>query len=1053
MTGRMPSPLLCAGVCFTSDSSCCAEDRSILLSPYPSTSRFLVAICSIVTLSLFAVETCPALQPDTRLTQYAHRIWRIGDNGLLGTPQSITQTTDGYIWVATSNGIFRFDGEHFIQWVPSIGLPLPSSSTWYSFGARDGSLYVGTDRGLVRILKGRAYRYPGSPRWPGPFVQDAQGNVWMGVSGAHSDPNAICKVGSSSLQCFGARNGFSCTRGLSNTIGPDGSIWIGGDEGICRWNPESPSHSAPVLTFRRPIGLRPITSMATGADGELWAGTRTQGNGSGLLHCSAGKWTTYVTPAVDGRKLSVSALLGEQKGTLWIGTTDSGLYRLANGHLEHFDTLNGLSDHNVLSIFEDHEGGVWVVTPTGIDFFRDYSVLSFTSSEGSRADHANAVTTDREGSVYLGSSGLMRLHGFELTPLRDAYGLPIKNVQFLFTDSRGNVWSGADNGLTIFGADHKTTEVQGYGSSPGTYIDYITEDVQHDIWAAIENLRSRRPLLLRIRNARVIGQSDVSSVLGNQVINALAPNSGGGLWLGGSVHGLYRFRDGRAEKVSADGFDDRVENLMSEPDGSLWLVTPHGFLRYAEGRMQKLTVENGLPCEDGVNIQEDAHGDIWFYMHCGIARVSDSDLAAWWADPKTQVHPDVFDAICGARPNLSNGSPARTPDGDLWSANDYAFQVIKSRRLPFNPVPPPVVIERIVVDGQEFVPRHDLELPIRPNEIQIAYAGLSYLIPDLVQFRYRLQGQDTKWIDAGNRRAAFFTNLAPGHYVFQVIACNNDGVWNLEGARFAFTIRPAWYQTLLFRILALLLAIAILILSYLYRLRRFAATLKVHFDARLQERTRLARDLHDTLLQTIQGSKMVADDARAHVNDLVSTTRALDRLSDWLDRASIEGRAALEALRMSSLDSSDLSESLRQIAEDCAPRGTIAIEVSVTGRVRELHPIARDEVYRIAYEAIRNACAHSKCTKLKIDLIYRRNFTLTIRDNGRGIDDVVLLSGRTGHFGLIGMRERAAATGGKLTISSSEKHGTVVSVLVPGRVMYESGGRKPKFGLRDFLGF
>ena len=245
------------------------------------------------------------------------------------------------------------------------------------------------------------------------------------------------------------------------------------------------------------------------------------------------------------------------------------------------------------------------------------------------------------------------------------------------------------------------------------------------------------------------------------------------------------------------------------------------------------------------------------------------------------------------------------------------------------------------------------------RQIELDYAALSYVIPERVHFRYRLDGHDSDWTEVGRRRQAFYNDLQPGHYVFHVTACNNDGVCNWRGTELAFTVPPAWFQTLWFRALVALLFVAIVFLAYVYRLRRFAKSLRQRFDERLQERTRLARDLHDTLLQTIQGSKMVADNAREHLDDTRLTSRALDRLSEWLDRASIEGRAALEALRSSSVEANDLVGALHRLADDCIVGARMAVSISTMGAIREMHPIARDEVYRIADEAIRNACAHS----------------------------------------------------------------------------------------------
>jgi signal transduction histidine kinase len=343
----------------------------------------------------------------------------------------------------------------------------------------------------------------------------------------------------------------------------------------------------------------------------------------------------------------------------------------------------------------------------------------------------------------------------------------------------------------------------------------------------------------------------------------------------------------------------------------------------------------------------------------------------------------------------------------------------------------------VSADGKEFALDHKLRLPPNTREVQIDYSGLSFLIPEQVRFRYLLHGHDKKWVDAGARRQAFYNDLSPGRYVFQVTACNNDGLWNEQGAAIVFDIAPAWYQTILFRLLAVFLGTVLAVAAYFLRLSRYAASLKIRFDERLEERTRLARDLHDTLLQTIQGSKLVADNARENMDNPQTTVRALDRLSEWLERAISEGREALEALRSTAAESDSLTAALRQAVDDCAFNLDLKATISTHGMDRELHPIARDEIYRISYEAIRNACAHSGATKIDIDLHYkRRSLQLDIHDNGRGIDPTFQQAGKTGHFGLTGMRERALSLGGTLNILSTVNVGTTVSLRLPGNAVY-----------------
>ena len=1011
-----------------------------------------VQVCrKLAPLVILLLAVAPAklrpLELTTRLTQFAHRSWRTGDDGLMGTPQGIAQTTDGYIWISTENGLFRFDGMRFSKWTPLTGESLPSLSLWHLLGSRDGSLYVGSDRGLARIRGGHVYSYPESPRWPGPMVEDREGGIWTGISGAQSNPSALCKVGEKRLSCFGENEGFACIRGTSNTTSPDGFLWVGSAEGICRWKPGTRPDAELIPALARRRSLNWITSLASTSNGELWAGSKQSGPGAGLLRRTNGQWIPYVMPGLDGSRLSVSTLLPEENGSLWIGTADSGLYRIADGRLDHFGVGDGLTDRNVLSIFEDHEQGIWIVTPKGIDHFRDYAVLSFTSSEGSFADHANAVATDRGGSVYLGSRTLARLSGMSLTQLRDSKGRLLEDVQILFTDSRDNVWISAGDRLLVMRNERIASGVSGFRSGKGEYLSYVTEDVTHNVWVSVADRRSRKSRLIRIRNYRVVEQFNFSPVFGKQVPNALAPNPAGGIWVGGSGDGLFWFHNGQLERVVAGGFKDRVENLMEDSDGALWIVTQRGFIRYFEGQAKSLTAEYGMPCDSGVNILDDGRGFKWFYLHCGIVSISDSDLATWWQNSDERVHGRVFDALEGARPNLSNGNPAQTPDGKIWSASDYDFQVIDPHHLPFNKIPPPVKVERLVVDGSSISLRQDVQLPVHIRQIELDYTALSYVIPERVHFRYRLDGYDSGWTAAGRRRQAFYNDLAPGHYVFHVTAANNDGVWNRRGTELAFTVPPAWFQTLGFRALAAISFSAAVFLAYVYRLRRFATSLKQRFDERLQERTRLARDLHDTLLQTIQGSKMVADNAREHLDNPRVTGRALDRLSEWLDRASIEGRAALDALRSSSVEANDLVGALHRVADDCIIGARMTVSVSTVGAIREMHPIARDEVYRIAYEAIRNACAHSGARDLWVELEYKRRFQVTVRDNGCGVDEEVLRCGKAGHFGLAGMRERALSVGGVFNISSSSHAGTVVSVVIPGQAIY----RKTSRGVRDRL--
>jgi signal transduction histidine kinase len=382
------------------------------------------------------------------------------------------------------------------------------------------------------------------------------------------------------------------------------------------------------------------------------------------------------------------------------------------------------------------------------------------------------------------------------------------------------------------------------------------------------------------------------------------------------------------------------------------------------------------------------------------------------------------------------GAAARSPDGRLWFANGVALQMIDPGHLTGNVLPPPVHVEQVVADRKNFSPRKDLRLPPLTRDLEIDYTALSFVVPQKVRFRYILEGRDAAWQEPGTRRQAFYSDLRAGRYRFRVIACNNDGVWNDVGATLDFIVTPAWYQTNWFRILCVVSGIVILMALHKLRLRQIARTISSRFDERLAERTRMARDLHDTLLQTLQGSKLVADGALKPSTDAIRMRRALEQLSLWLGRATQEGRAALNSLRMGTTQTNDLAEAFRRVTENGLIPNSMAVTFSVVGDAREMHPIVRDEIYRIGYEAIRNASAHSSASRLEVELRYTSDLALRVSDNGTGIDPAIADAGRDGHFGLQGMRERAARISGKLTIVSSANSGTEIELTVPGGIIF-----------------
>jgi signal transduction histidine kinase len=507
----------------------------------------------------------------------------------------------------------------------------------------------------------------------------------------------------------------------------------------------------------------------------------------------------------------------------------------------------------------------------------------------------------------------------------------------------------------------------------------------------------------------------------------------------GLVQGdLARYRDGKIETFTfGDHPHARVIAITAASDGSILGATDFGVIEWKNGKQQILTIRNGLPCNSVTDLIFDNADNLWLYSHCGLIEIPKEQVQLWWEHPESQLKMKVFDTLDGMQPGLGHfNTSARTPDGRLWFANGNVLQEIDPAHIPANTLAPPVDISALVADRKAYKLEPETRLPALTRDLEIDYAALSYVAPQKVRFRYKLEGKDHEWQEPGSRRQAFYNDLRPGRYRFHVVACNNDGVWNDAGATLNFTVAPAWFQTFWFRFLLVAAALLIIWGIYRFRVRQIARAMSARFDERLAERTRMVRELHDTFLQTIQGSKLVADDALEHAGDSVRTRHALEQLSQFLSQATQEGRAALHSLRASTTETNDLAAAFRRALEDCRRGMFMETGLSVTGEVREMHPVVRDEVYRIGYEAIHNACVHSAGSRVNVALAYGQDLSLEIYDNGVGIDSAITETGRNGHFGLQGMRERAARIGARLTMVSSSNSGTEVKLIVPGSVVF-----------------
>jgi signal transduction histidine kinase len=485
-----------------------------------------------------------------------------------------------------------------------------------------------------------------------------------------------------------------------------------------------------------------------------------------------------------------------------------------------------------------------------------------------------------------------------------------------------------------------------------------------------------------------------------------------------------------------------------------------------KGRVATLNSKNGLPC-DTVNSAIEDNNSIWLYMACGLVRVARPELDAWAADSKRKIQVRVFDSSDGVRSHAtpSGHSPrmAKTADGKIWFLPLDGVSVIDPRHLSVNNLPPPVHVEQITADRKTYWQNlfgdaaSQVRLPPRVRDLEIDYTALSFVAPEKVQFRYKLDGRDRDWQDAGTRRQAYYTDLAPGDYHFHVAACNNSGVWNMAGDTLDFYITPAYYQTLWFRFACAAAFLALLWALYRYRLHQVAQEFNRTLDARVGERTRIARELHDTLLQSFHGMLLRFQTAQNLLPERPAEARKmLESAIEQAAQAITEGRDAVQGLRQSTVETNDLALALKTLGEELSAAGgngkSAAFFVDVEGVTRNLHPILRDEIYRVAGEALRNAARHAQARKIEVEIHYDdRELRLRVRDDGKGIDPKVLKDeGREGHFGLRGMRERIELVGGQLDVWSEPNTGTEIEFRIPASIAYATSA--PKQGRSWFRG-
>jgi len=977
-----------------------------------------------------------ALDPSRTLTQYGHTAWRIQDGYFLSSPRAIAQTKDGQLWIGGEGGLLRFDGVQFSPWKAPDGQPLPDVRIISLLGASDGSLWIGTMSGLARSKDGQLVTYTKLGTFLA-IAEDSHGTIWAGhIRDINLPP--LCRFQGNDFKCFAVSDrplpGVPVVTAL--TVDQLGDLWVGIPGGVCRLH-EAPAECHMIPSPSPGMEGLGVGALAIDSDNVVWL----DGGISGIWQLKSGRWKHNAE--FPQLKLQLSAALLDGKGGLWLGDVNHGIFRHFHGRVENFTRADGLSGDTIIRIFQDREGSVWVATSSGLDRFRDVKVATVTQREGLPVGPLGSIAYSRDGSLWIGGQfKLARLRMGEVVSFEEVRGLPKKTeLGNTFEDSRGRLWFGVRSAV-MWLEDGHVHQVPGLKPSPtGFTVRATAEDADGTI---LVGTTDPQLALVRIGNGRVLERFTMQQF--GQQVSAMTGNPAGGVWVSRArLAGLVLARGGKFETVAKD-FPSNARNMFVDSDG-VWGFTAWGASLFRNGSANILSKNNGLPCNPSMGGLKDDSGDLWLKGACGMMRISSSELALWIKDPTRQVQFRFFDAFDGVQAGSTVfASTAKTSDGRLWFALEQGgIQVVDPKHLEDNFIPPPVAVLGLVADHRTYTSTPETRLPARTRDLEIDYTAYSFIVPEKMRFRYRLGGNDATWQDVGNRRQAFFSNLKPGRYRFEVSGSNNDGVWNEQGAALSFSIAPAYYQTTAFRVLCIALASGALYLFYLLRLRQATQRVRAGMEARLGERERIARDLHDTLLQSVQGLILKFHAIAKRIPTSEPARQEIEKALDHADQVLVEGRDRVRNLRSSPIGFGELPRAFQQVVEEAAPHRSSTFKTVVEGTVLELHPIIREETYSIGREALINALTHSKAHNIEVEITYdARAFRLRVRDDGHGIDpDILEKGGRADHWGMQGMRERADRIGAKLDFWSRPGSGTEVELTVPAGRAYRSSRGKP----------
>lgn len=995
------------------------------------TLPFLAALSLLIGLaSPAAGQTISAARV---LDQYQQAIWRDDDGLPANGVSSIAQTPDGYLWLATAEGVVRFDGVRFTTFDSSNTPAIKSNNVQALLVDRAGSLWIGTHAGgLTRYRAGRFTHFSGKHGLPDARVrclyEDRLGGLWVGTSSGV----AVLRDGRATE--YSTATGLPSNRIQAITGDAAGAIWIATVGGLVR------VRDGHATTYTTRDGLPSIAIRALAADraGALWVGTD-----AGVSRLHEGTFTTYGA-AHGARPVQVLAVTEDRAGVVWAATVGDGLYRFERGALTITDSSTGLADDVVQAIHEDAAGRLWLGAAGGLVQLRATPFRTYTTADHLALDLVRPIHEDASGDVWVGTDrGLARFIDGRFAVYTAEDGRPYQNVTGIAEDRGGNLWiqthrpSPAGN-LVLGGKQPARADAVAAGWSSTRLFTAMLEDRHGSMWFGTSADGLHR---LQDGRTQVYRREDG---LADHHVTSLFEDRDGSLWIA-TAGGLSLFRDDRLVTFGpADGYDGgHTLSFHQDRSGQLWIGTyGRGLYRYANGRFAVIGTRDGLYDNLAYQILEDDFGDLWMSGNKGIYRASLQQLNAVADGRSASLHSYAYGKADGMLSReCSGGNPAglKARDGRLWFPTLEGIVVIDPRKL--GKQAPVVTLEELSVDGEPRPLNGSVRLQPGDESLEIRYSALSWSRATAVRFKYQLAGLDRDWVDAGTRRTAYLSHLPPGNYTFRVTADNGEGVWNPVGQSISVVVMAPFYRAWWFTAGA---ALSLLYLGYggtklrtarLEKERNAQRTFsRALLDSQEAERRRIAAELHDSLGQSLLVIKNRVALAKADIADPDVLQEQLDELTASASHAIDECREIAYNLRPYHLSRFGLAATLHAIFMRIAEVTSIAASTDIVAIDGALSEESQVSVYRIVQECVNNIIKHSHATEASLTM--RREghrISLVIRDNGVGFGGVPdaprtpgarppTLSG----FGLMGVAERVRTLGGHLEIDSSS--GTTVRI-------------------------